>query len=589
MRPIRVAVMTCAGILIAQAGIWGCSDDSTATKPNATAETRTTVIGPEGGTVTGDGVTLDIPPGALASPVAISVAATGSAPGGFTALSRLYTFGPDGTAFLKPIGVTFAIAPSAKKPIVYWSKMGGGYEPVGGTAQGGTISARVTHFSTGFAAEAPTDTDAGTTDAGLDDAATDDAGDAGAGDAGGDDGGSAPKIIDVNTVNSAGVPANVTWAAWQDGAGVWTQLLPKTTGVYEFTPTGARYGVVLVCSDGATDIQGQLYYRTTATTRIDMTAGAGCAPAASPSTYTFGGTMTNLPGAATYRVSGTGTGFGYGALNINGSSASYSVGTFRVGSMEDIAVGVSDGAGAPTPNILKMLLVRGQAFNGNVVRDIDWSTEGFVPDATYTATVTNAINAGAKIYVSYATANAPSHGMPLMKGAANLASGTLTQEFSSIPAGEALATDNYMLYAYDGAGIASVRRFFHDAANVTTAMPSPPAATFGIAATTPYIQPRYTFPEATSVQSYSARWDHFVGKFDRRAYNIDIDPAWLSGTAPFVYDFPDLSGVTGWQTAWGVPSNVAAGAVTTGFAATTKTTFTGGYEIQTAEARGSVP
>lgn len=187
-------------------------------------------IGPEGGTVVGDGVTIVIPPGALTSTVLISVAPTGTAPLGFTGLSRLYTFGPDGTAFLKPVSVTVTLDQASSNPVVYWSKPGGGYESVGGTIAAGKITAQITHFSTGFAGASAGD---GGLDSGID--ATVDSGSSDSGSDASVDAG--PQPVTVNTRDTAGVLVNMTWAAWQDGTGAWTALTAGSAGTYGFTPT----------------------------------------------------------------------------------------------------------------------------------------------------------------------------------------------------------------------------------------------------------------------------------------------------------------------------------------------------------------
>lgn len=122
--------------------------------PDGGDDSQTELIGPEGGTVTANGVTLTIPPGALSEPVAITVDKTSATPPqDVTALSSFYEFGPAGTQFLVPVTVTLtagAALPAGAK--VYWSKAGGapGFDALSATVSGQSASAQVSHFSVGF-------------------------------------------------------------------------------------------------------------------------------------------------------------------------------------------------------------------------------------------------------------------------------------------------------------------------------------------------------------------------------------------------------------------------------------------------------
>jgi hypothetical protein len=130
----------------------GCSNKSS----SATTTTSAT-IGASGGSLQAEGVTLDVPAGALSSDQQIAVTKdSDTAPSGFTGLSPVYRFGPDGLIFNAPISVTIAFdAPStASFATMYWSDKGTttGFGDVGGTAPvtTGKVTARVTHFSQGF-------------------------------------------------------------------------------------------------------------------------------------------------------------------------------------------------------------------------------------------------------------------------------------------------------------------------------------------------------------------------------------------------------------------------------------------------------
>ena len=137
----RVALL---GLLVAACG----GDDG----PVGTGDTVTMDVGTSGGTVELEGVTLEIPAGALADTETISVTSTADvAPDGYAKLSPIYEFEPDGLVFELPATVTIAF--TGGEPTLIWSSSvaGGGYDDLGGTIAGDKLTGEVTHFSKGFA------------------------------------------------------------------------------------------------------------------------------------------------------------------------------------------------------------------------------------------------------------------------------------------------------------------------------------------------------------------------------------------------------------------------------------------------------
>ena len=86
-------------------------------------------IGPAGGTVSADGVTLAIPAGALGSAQQISITSVDDAPAGYRLSSKLYRFAPDGLVFAQPVSITIACDEACGSSTVYWSRLGAtGYD-----------------------------------------------------------------------------------------------------------------------------------------------------------------------------------------------------------------------------------------------------------------------------------------------------------------------------------------------------------------------------------------------------------------------------------------------------------------------------
>jgi hypothetical protein len=131
--------------------------------PSGTGMSATMMVtASAGGTVTLEGTTLPVPPGALPADTVITITSSTAAPpsGCKSWNSPVFTFEPDGLAFLMPVAMTITLTGSPAAPAVHWSSSTHGVENLGGTVQGNRITAFVTHFSQGFVAEGG-DVDAG--------------------------------------------------------------------------------------------------------------------------------------------------------------------------------------------------------------------------------------------------------------------------------------------------------------------------------------------------------------------------------------------------------------------------------------------
>jgi hypothetical protein len=143
-----------SGVALAAASIAalaGCARDPLGTVPFATS-----LVTPAGGGIVAlpDGrARLDVPPGAVTSAVSITIIETArAAPPGYAARSPVFDLEPAGLVFATPAHVTFAFE-RATRPGVFWSNTAGGYDAIGGRVSASTITADVTHFSSGFVAE----------------------------------------------------------------------------------------------------------------------------------------------------------------------------------------------------------------------------------------------------------------------------------------------------------------------------------------------------------------------------------------------------------------------------------------------------
>lgn len=113
-------------LVVACVGLTACGDDDEVAAPvTPPVVTTTATIGAAGGTVNGpDGVQLVIPPGALSSDVAISIARTGAGapalPPGMPANQPVYEIKPHGLSFAQPVQVRLPAMANGDAPVVAW-------------------------------------------------------------------------------------------------------------------------------------------------------------------------------------------------------------------------------------------------------------------------------------------------------------------------------------------------------------------------------------------------------------------------------------------------------------------------------------
>ncbi len=115
--------------------------------------TTTTINALAGGTITIDGLVLEIPPGALAVDTAISVAVSDGAslPAAATLVAKVYDLGPSGTTFSIPVRLTIDVDTArlgGKNPVVSYLSAGAWVALTNSvSAAAGKVTASTTHFT----------------------------------------------------------------------------------------------------------------------------------------------------------------------------------------------------------------------------------------------------------------------------------------------------------------------------------------------------------------------------------------------------------------------------------------------------------
>ncbi len=131
--------------------VTGCGDDTNGPTPISKS------VGPAGGSLSLPGIELVIPAAALTTSVTISIIPMQTAPPDeYIPATPLYDLEPEALTFQKPVVVHLTLAEDLPHPAVFWTKLTTpGYEDVGGTVEGMTITAMNTHFSLVFAGTGP--------------------------------------------------------------------------------------------------------------------------------------------------------------------------------------------------------------------------------------------------------------------------------------------------------------------------------------------------------------------------------------------------------------------------------------------------
>jgi hypothetical protein len=106
-----------------------------------------------GGRIESGGLVVDVPPGAVSTPVTISAMLSNEAPPANVALATaIYRFSPAGLTFLMPVRVEIPVTAAATAPVLYWTTPDGSqFQPIAGSGLvSGSVVGEVTHFSGGF-------------------------------------------------------------------------------------------------------------------------------------------------------------------------------------------------------------------------------------------------------------------------------------------------------------------------------------------------------------------------------------------------------------------------------------------------------
>ncbi|MFT3924610.1 MAG: hypothetical protein QM778_18870 [Myxococcales bacterium] len=543
----RIVLLLCLALSFSM--LAACSEDS-ASHGSDLPDAVSIEIDEKGGTLVAKGVTLVIPEGALDKKTMISakkldeaMVAESTKDVQAVQVSPVYEFGPKGLAFKKEIDVKFDTEKPEPAAKVYFTKQGSDdkeFEQLATVVDQKAVSAKVKHFSLGFAG-VPLDgpgLDGGV--GGGPDASLGDSGagvlDGAAGDGGLDTG---PRTVVVTSKDPWGVLANQTWAAFQDGDGAWTRLAPAGVGTYSFVVSSGRYGFAYVCGNGSNS-DGQLLFAPSTHDALNIQLNGLCA--------------TNPPGAI---LSGNITAPDSGDVDYahrftSGSipvlsfmPTNYNIGALYTGFDTDIVLGLRVGGA-----ITKFDTLRSYVPSTFDSRDIDLTTTGMAPELH---NVTLQGNASAYLDVSLRPKGVGA-GLSVIGTTSSDGAGGLTAQYAKLPTGLARTDDHYDAFAAltEGSDYREVSLSVVDPDALVIQLPAVFAPTDLSQGGSGYFGPTMSFDDVPNATAYS-----MCIFFNTGTFTMTTEVGWFGDAASsHRILFPDLTGVDMFDPAW-VPASDA--------------------------------
>ena len=336
---------------------------------------------------------------------------------------------------------------------------------------------------------------------------------------------------------ASGVPA---WVAVQDGNGPWTQAT-GTNNAYAF-PITARGGVAWTTL-GTTNTLHVFY----GTLSELQSQGAGlCGNTAAVKSVV--GTVANVGTAASVQI-GLGTAF---AL-VTPPATAFTMGSVPPGTIDLIAATAD---GASPANGIKMLLQRNINPSGSL-GVLDFAAAGFSAGSA-TLTLVNTLGQNISLKGQYQTSNAV-----LTKYYTDITAVPATsRQFFGVPPAQQVAGDLHYLSAQALVG-SGPTALFRGAGVVFNAI-GPQTLTFGSALSTvvvtkpPFVpaapQPVLLRAPVTVQAEYNKLWqaDYDQISSTGRFASVQATAAYIGASSTANVDLPDLSGVAGWSSTYGL-------------------------------------
>ena len=361
------------------------------------------------------------------------------------------------------------------------------------------------------------------------------------------------NAITLTVLNSMTLqPHSPPWVAFQDGRGSWTRVSPTSPGVFTcpVTDPAGAYGFAIPPEYSSGDtvyfLQATLADAAALTFPVyvppaegfsrgllDRPAGRAATAriAPGPNDWTMQGMVTGVPHSFNH--------FGTACPHMTSSSYlpdttpfPYTF-TFPAGWPTDCAMILLDYS-APYDNGL-LYLRRGlnNTAGTTITENIDFSAPYGGEKHTYEVTERATVSVEGAVYLTVDWMMAGGAPLPLRSEAVS------SFEYAVIPAAAVTASDRYYLYA-GGVQSGMYTLAWSHAPFTSCELPDP--FTCGRSGLT------YTGLDHAGASMYDLRIGNQAEDVE---WNAFVTPAWLAAAGSADYTYPDLSGLEGWQSAWG--------------------------------------
>jgi hypothetical protein len=350
----------------------------------------------------------------------------------------------------------------------------------------------------------------------------------------------ARKSVILTGRGEDGSPASLTWVAFRDGDGAWQRLTPDTSGGYRFDAASGRYMAAFVCA--MPDVmQGEVIAATAA--ELDDIQVPCPAPAGTGVRHRRVGAVRGLPtgGRAQVIFGSRTTGSWAAASSSDGTSY-----------MVDLPPGIYDLVTAVGSTLLVQHDIN---VDSPGTSDIDLGTGAATAKPQPLPTIATAAKEILESGAFFTSAGGVRVDLSAPKGSVGL--------LDPADLGRGDSQEVYLEARDDQNGFRGLSLAVPGGPLPALNLPPPlTGVTATIASATPVVRPKITFEAYPNARFYQA--NVFTDMPDNFVWLMNVGTGWLNGATSF--ELPDLSGVPGFDPAWGPRNDRALGVQVIGVA-----------------------
>lgn len=389
------------------------------------------------------------------------------------------------------------------------------------------------------------------------------------------------------------------FVAYQDASGSWRRATAGATNTYTFTIANGGGGIAAIKRVGTDGYGWSIIYGTPA--ELNASGGTSTQVCVPSTGKTVTGTVTGLGTTQSAFVT-----LGSASTVVTGATGgAFTLRNVPNGPQDLIATRANlSTSGGPLFTVDKVIIRRNlNPPDNSALAALDFgATEAFAP-ATANATVAGIGTDSAGLSVSYMTGNTSTFGTfaPFYSDF-GLTSASATRLYYGVPAANQVSGDLHalMAFAYPPGGSATSNRFamqfFRTVADQTLTLgPALSTPTVTVAATAPYLRPRMQLPAQPQYNRLAnVSYDQRAGTASSRDVTIIMTAGYIGSASTFDFQIPDLSGLTGFDPAWGLAAGVATNWSASMYGGSLALGLPGvrppdGASVQAASRSGSVP